>query len=189
MRLSTRHPGAVAAALAVAGILSLAACNANAGGGSSAASSAESAVTSPSVAGSESEAEAEAYELKVATTSAGETLTGEDGMTLYYFAKDSKGTSACTGDCAATWPPFTLEGNETATAGEGVQASLLDTIARPEGTTQVSYADHPLYYYAADQAEGDATGQGIGGIWFIASPDGNLPSSSTEASAAASSRY
>jgi predicted lipoprotein with Yx(FWY)xxD motif len=175
MTFSTHRPGATAA---LAGALLLAACGANTGGGSSAATSA-----SPSAAASASETAG--LQLKVGSTSAGQTLVGAGGKTLYYFAKDSKGTSACTGDCAATWPPLTLKGSETATAGEGVQASWLGTITRPDGTKQVTYADHPLYYFAADKAAGDAKGQGTLGIWFIASPDGKLSSASAAPSSSA----
>ena len=173
MTLSHHRPGTVAA---LAGALLLAACTANTGGGSvasSAASTAESAAASPS------ESASAAVVLKVATTSAGQALTGADGMTLYFFAKDSTGKSACGAGCTTNWPPLTVQ----ATAGDGVQASLLGSITRDDGSTQVTYAGHPLYYFAADKAAGDANGQGVLGIWFIADPAGTLPSASGAASA------
>lgn len=172
MTLSRYRPGAVAA---LAGALLLAACTANGGGGSP--SSAASASTAASSAASPSEAATGAVVLKVATTSAGSTLTGAGGMTLYFFAKDSTGKSACSGGCATNWPPLTVQ----ATAGDGVQASLLGSITRDDGSTQVTYAGHPLYYYAADKAAGDANGQGVLGVWFIANPAGTLPSASAPA--------
>jgi len=165
MTHSTHRTGAIAA---LAGALLLAACNASAGGGSS-ASTAASSSTAASAA-------TVANELTVGTTPAGQALTGADGKTLYTFGKDTPGTSACTGACATNWPPLVLTGSQTATAGSGVQASLIGTITRPDGTKQVTYADHPLYYYAADTAAGQSNGQGKLGLWFIASPDGKLGS-------------
>ncbi len=119
--------------------------------------------------------------LTVAHTSAGDSLAGASGMTLYINTKEADGTIACTGGCAAAWPPLT----GAATAGSGATGTL-GTITRPDGSVQVTYNGAPLYYYAADTAAGNATGQGVGGIWFIASPSG--AGSSPAASAAVSKR-
>jgi predicted lipoprotein with Yx(FWY)xxD motif len=108
--------------------------------------------------------------IKVASSSLGNIVVNAEGRTLYLFMKDSGGTSACTGDCTATWPPLTITGS--ATAGAGVDASKLGTISRPDGSTQVTYNGHPLYRYAADSAPGDTKGQGVGGNWFVVSPAG-----------------
>jgi predicted lipoprotein with Yx(FWY)xxD motif len=170
---------------AIAGIVLLAACNASGGGGTTPSVSA-SGTASASASASES---AESYEIKVATTSVGATLTGVDGKTLYVFTKDSTGKSVCNGDCATNWPPYTVEGDEKATAGEGVKAAWLGTLTRDDGKTQISYNGRPLYYFSGDKAAGDVNGQGIGGIWFVATPDGTLPPASAGASASASSGY
>jgi len=167
MTHSTLRAGAIAA---LAGALLLAACNANAGGGSSA-----SAAASPSTAAS---AAAAGLQITVASTPAGMALAGPDGKTLYMYAKDTAGTSTCTGDCATNWPPLVLTGSQTATAGSGVQASLLGSITRPDGTKQVTYANHPLYNYAADTAAGQSNGQGVLGLWSIATPSGAMSSGS-----------
>ena len=98
----------------------------------------------------------------------GEVLVDGDGMTLYLFDRDSEGESACTGGCAETWPP--LFG--TPTVGPGADSDLLGTVERPDGTTQATYGGHPLYLYAPDQAPGDVTGQGVGEVWWVISPDG-----------------
>ena len=108
-----------------------------------------------------------AVTLTVSHTSAGDSLAGANGMTLYVDTKEQNGTIACTGGCAQAWPPLV----GTATAGSGVTGSL-GTITRPDGSVQVTYNGAPLYYYATDAAAGDATGQGVGGIWFIAAPSG-----------------
>jgi predicted lipoprotein with Yx(FWY)xxD motif len=114
-----------------------------------------------------------AVTLATAHASAGDTLTGAGGKTLYTNTKEKGGTIACTGACAGTWPPLT----GTATAGSGVTGTL-GTITRPDGAVQVTYNGSPLYYYAGDSAAGQSNGQGIGGIWYIASPSGAASSSS-----------
>jgi predicted lipoprotein with Yx(FWY)xxD motif len=105
-------------------------------------------------------------------TALGRTLTDMGGRTLYAFTRDTDGQSSCYEDCAATWPALTVQG--TVTAGRGVQADLLATAARRDGTTQVIYRGMPLYYYAGDTQAGDANGQGIGGVWFAVTPGGEL---------------
>jgi len=117
-----------------------------------------------------------AVTLAVSHTSAGDALAGANGMTLYVDTKEQNGTIACTGGCAQAWPPLI----GTATAGSGVSGSI-GTITRPDGSVQVTYNGAPLYYYATDAAAGDATGQGVGGIWFIASPSGAAASSAPAA--------
>lgn len=104
-----------------------------------------------------------------ANATVGKFLTGEDGKTLYTYKKDSPGTSACTGQCATNWPPFTLDPGETVQAGTGVTGTLA-TISRPDGATQVTYGGMPLYYFAADAKAGDVTGQGVGSVWYVAAP-------------------
>ncbi len=104
----------------------------------------------------------------VSESDLGEILVDGEGMTLYLFTNDTEDSSACYDDCAATWPP--LEGE--ATAGEGVDEALLGTIERDDGSTQVTYGGHPLYYFAPDEASGDINGQGVGGVWFVVDPAG-----------------
>jgi len=93
----------------------------------------------------------------------GAILTDPDGMTLYLFLPDDQGASQCNGGCANTWPPLLAEVG----AGPGVDADLLGTVARSDGTLQVTYNGWPLYRYAPDDAPGDVTGQGAGGNWWV----------------------
>jgi predicted lipoprotein with Yx(FWY)xxD motif len=91
-------------------------------------------------------------------------LTNASGRTLYWFAPDTSTSSACYGECAAYWPP--VIGNPE--AGPGVALSKIATIARKDGTIQVTYAGHPLYTYIGDTAPGQASGNDInlnGGLW------------------------
>jgi predicted lipoprotein with Yx(FWY)xxD motif len=103
----------------------------------------------------------------------GQALVGSNGRTLYLFQADKNGTSACSGACAAAWPPDIVTG--TPQAGSGVNPSLLGTITRPDGTRQITYDGHPLYYFAADTAGGSAHGQGVkafGAEWYVISASG-----------------
>jgi predicted lipoprotein with Yx(FWY)xxD motif len=126
-----------------------------------AATPAATAATSPA---------AVTYEIDVAqSASLGAYLTGEDGKTLYTYKPDTATASNCNGTCAQNWPPFILEANEQATRGAGV-AGALATITRADGTAQVTYAGHPVYYYGGDAAAGDTNGEGIGGVWHVVKP-------------------
>ncbi|HET9912344.1 MAG TPA: hypothetical protein VFQ13_10670 [Anaerolineales bacterium] len=107
----------------------------------------------------------------------GTILVDGQGMALYVFMADTQnsGTSACGDDdgCTEEWPPVTSQGAPV--AGEGVDASLLGTITRDDGTMQVAYNGWPLYLFHEDMAPGDTNGQGIdefGGLWFLVSPTG-----------------
>ncbi len=115
------------------------------------------------------------YTIATATTAAGPVLTGEDGMTLYFFANDTApGVSTCAGDCLANWPPVLNGGRDVFVAGDGV-TGVLALASGEDGSEQLTYDGRPLYYFAGDQAAGDVTGQGIGGVWFAATVDGSLP--------------
>jgi predicted lipoprotein with Yx(FWY)xxD motif len=110
----------------------------------------------------------------VRSTSLGKILVDSQGRTLYLFKKDTGTKSTCSGACAAAWPPFTTSGKPKAESG--VKASLLGTTARSDGSTEVTYNGHPLYYYAGDQGPGDTTGQGLdqfGAEWYVLSPAGS----------------
>jgi predicted lipoprotein with Yx(FWY)xxD motif len=108
--------------------------------------------------------------VQTAGSDLGRILVDAEGRTVYLFEADTDGISTCYDDCAATWPPLTVEGEPT--AGEGADRSLLGTTERDDGSIQVTYADQPLYYFANDQAAGDTNGQGIGDVWFVVDPDG-----------------
>lgn len=103
----------------------------------------------------------------------GEYLVGSNGMTLYMFEKDTDGKSACYDQCATAWPPLTVTGDPV--AGDGVDASLLSTVARDDGSMQVVYGEYPLYYFFKDEAPGDTNGQGstgAGAPWWVVGADG-----------------
>lgn len=111
-----------------------------------------------------------AYVVTVATDPvAGKYLAGEDGKSLYVFKKDSGSTPSCYGGCASAWPPFTLDAGETVSGGTGVTGTFATT-DRTDGTKQVTYNGAPLYYFGGDAKAGDTKGQGLNGVWFLATP-------------------
>ena len=107
------------------------------------------------------------------STSLGTFLVGPDGKSLYLFEADTSSQSTCSGACAQGWPPLTTSGSPV--AGSGVTQSLLSTSQRDDGTTQVVYNGHPLYYFAGDSKAGDTNGEGstaFGAGWDVVSPAG-----------------
>jgi predicted lipoprotein with Yx(FWY)xxD motif len=109
--------------------------------------------------------------IQTGETDLGTVVSDADGLTLYMFGADENGESTCYDDCAATWPALTVDGEPV--AGEGLDASKIDTAERTDGTVQVTYAGLPLYHFASDAEPGDIGGQGIGDIWFVVSPEGD----------------
>ena len=107
-----------------------------------------------------------AIEITVSHTAAGDALAGAGGKTLYTLSTDTSDTSTCTGNCASTWPPLLGDGSQV-TPGDGVSGSF-GTLTRSGGEKQVTHNGQPLYYYSGDQAAGDSSGDGVGGVWSIA---------------------
>jgi predicted lipoprotein with Yx(FWY)xxD motif len=102
----------------------------------------------------------------------GEVLFDGDDQAIYYFDKEQGSKSECYGECAEAWPPVLTEGDPQ--AGAGAQAAMLGTTQRNDGTTQVTYDGHPLYYYAHE-------GPGVvechnvdefGGLWLAVQGNG-----------------
>jgi len=92
------------------------------------------------------------------------------GKTLYLFTKDTGTASTCSGKCAAAWPALLTKGAPV--AGTGVDATKLGSSVQADGTSQVTYNGHLLYYFAGDKAAGDTAGQGVGGVWFVVDATG-----------------
>jgi predicted lipoprotein with Yx(FWY)xxD motif len=102
----------------------------------------------------------------VGKTTLGSVLVDARGRTVYVFAKDKHGKSACYGACASYWPP--LLSSAKPRPGKGVHASLLGVTKRTDGKRQVTYAGHPLYRFIGDTKAGATTGEGLtdfGGAW------------------------
>jgi predicted lipoprotein with Yx(FWY)xxD motif len=153
-------PVKLAAPMAVA-LLAAAAC-----------SSGSSSGTSSSAAGSGSSASSTVITTK--TSSGGSFLTNSAGRAVYLFMADTTGKSTCDGACAAAWPPVVATGQPTASGS--AQASDLGTITRSDGTKQVTYNGHPLYYFEGDTGPGTDKGQGLNGfgaLWYLVTPSGS----------------
>lgn len=100
----------------------------------------------------------------------GNIVTDREGRVLYVFLRDEPGAaSTCDGPCADRWPPLVV-GEGEAVGGDGVGGEL-GVIRRADGRLQVTYGGMPLYRWHQDREPGDATGQGVGGIWFVVPAD------------------
>jgi len=108
--------------------------------------------------------------LQLGTTSLGQIITDVNGRTVYTYKPDTTTTSTCYGQCAINWPPVLVTG--TPVAGKGLDASLLGTTTRTDGTVQVTYAGHPLYLFAGDSKAGDVNGEGKFSVWYAISASG-----------------
>lgn len=138
-------------------------------------SSPSSSTTSPSPAQSPSPSPVAAGATIAVASDAkfGQILVDGKGITLYLFVADKGSASSCYTACAQIWPPLLT--TATPQAGTGATASLVGTTTRTDGTTEVTYAGHPLYYFVQDKKAGDTTGQGVdgfGGLWWVLSPGG-----------------
>src|SRR3954454_21874742 len=140
-----------------AALLSMAACGGSSSSDSSSKPKASSASPSASSAGGS--------QIKVASTSKGTVLTDDKGRVLYMFNPDNRGDSVCYDQCAAAWPPTLTKGKPI--AGTGADASMLGTITRKDGKTQVTYNKYPLYTFAFDPKPGDTNGQAVKSIWWV----------------------
>jgi predicted lipoprotein with Yx(FWY)xxD motif len=99
---------------------------------------------------------------------------GPKHLTVYLFEADKGTSSSCAGACAKAWPPVTTDGQPTVSGG-AVSADL-GTTMRADGTNQVTYNGHPLYFFEKDEDSGDAYGQGskaFGAGWYVMKANGS----------------
>ena len=125
--------------------------------------------------GASAAASAPTPSLTVASSTYGRILFDGRGFVLYAFTHDPRARSTCSGDCATAWPPYIVRGRPT--AGRGVNARLLGTTMRRDGSRQVTYAGRPLYYYVGDRKPKQILCQNVrefGGLWLVVHPSGAL---------------
>lgn len=109
----------------------------------------------------------------------GTVLVDGQGRTLYLLSSEKGGKVTCTpsNGCTKFWPEITLpKGATAATAGTGVQSSLLGTVKDASGNLEVTYNGWPVYTFVGDSGPGAAHGQGqvsFGGTWYVLSASGN----------------
>jgi predicted lipoprotein with Yx(FWY)xxD motif len=95
------------------------------------------------------------------------------GQAIYLFDVETTTTPECYDACAAAWPPVLTTGAPV--AGQGVERALLSTTRRADGTVQVTYNDHPLYFYAHERKR-EVKCHDIflnGGNWYVVQPGGD----------------
>jgi predicted lipoprotein with Yx(FWY)xxD motif len=138
--------------------------------------SATAASSDPTTAASPSSARPTSAEpgtaIKVADSQFGTILFDRSGQAIYLFDKEATSRPECYDACAAAWPPVLTSGAPVATAG--VRDDALGTTSRRDGTTQITYAGHPLYYYA-HEGKNEVLCHNIreyGGRWLVVTPTG-----------------
>jgi predicted lipoprotein with Yx(FWY)xxD motif len=171
-----RHPFALGAAASTVALI-LAGCgSASKKTGATAASPAAStpAQTPPASAGGSYTSAGTGVTVSTKHGKLGMILAaGPKKLTVYLFEADKGANSSCTGTCTSVWPPVSSAGNPR--AGGSAIAADLGTITRSDGSKQVTYKGHPLYYYAKDGDSGDAYGQSLssfGASWYVLAPSG-----------------
>ena len=111
--------------------------------------------------------------LAVGNSNLGPLLVDGNGRSLYLFEADTASASTCYDACAQAWPP--LLSSSPPKAETGVTPAQLGTTKRKDGSSEVTYNGHPLYYYVGDAKPGDLVGQGLnqfGASWYVLAPDG-----------------
>lgn len=106
----------------------------------------------------------------------GSFLVGPDGMTLYSLANETDNHIICKGDaCLKIWPIFY---SKNISLPKELNTKEVKVFKRPDGLMQISYDNHPLYYFAGskkfnltgDKKPGDTFGnnvKGPEGVWHI----------------------
>jgi predicted lipoprotein with Yx(FWY)xxD motif len=168
-----RRPFALGAAAAVVALLAGCGSSSSSSGSSTAAST---PATTQSTTASTSTSASSGAGVAIASKHGklGTILAaGPKKLTVYMFEADKGTTSSCAGECAEHWPPVTTSGAPAASGG-AIGADL-GTTKRADGTEQVTYKGHPLYFYDDDKDSGDAYGQGLkafGADWYVLKPSG-----------------
>jgi predicted lipoprotein with Yx(FWY)xxD motif len=158
-------PAAAASAVVLAACSSSGSSSGGSGGSYGSAASSPPAATAQAAAGAV---------LTLRHTSLGTILTDGKGFTLYAFEADKGTKSACSGACAAAWPPLTTTSAHVSVTGGAIKF-LVGKVTRPGGTRQLTYAGHPLYLFTADRSPGDTNGQGstaFGARWDVLTTTG-----------------
>jgi predicted lipoprotein with Yx(FWY)xxD motif len=153
------------------GVLVATACSSGAAGGYQKSATPEGSASAPASGAPVNTAGLAG--ITTAQNALGTILTDTRGRAVYLFEADKGPTSTCTGGCVQAWPPLTTKGAPI--AGAGVNAALLATSPRPDGTMQLTYNGHPLYYYDDDHGPGTTAGQGessFGANWYLLTPAG-----------------
>ncbi|MFD5814840.1 hypothetical protein [Streptomyces sp. NPDC127038] len=180
--VAVRHVTGYAAMGAAVLALTLAGC----GGGSGGSSSKSSGSSTPQSSSSAQNAGTGSATSMLTTANVaklGTVVTDGKGFVLYRFDADSANPTkvSCYSTCAALWPAATTTTNGSVTT-KGIDKSLVSTVKRNDGSTQITLAGWPLYRYAKDDSPKEPYGQGVDGTWWAVTPSGakiTTPTAST----------
>lgn len=131
------------------------------------------AQTSSSDSGTQTSTSSRGTTITTAASEFGPILFNGKKQAIYIWEVEKSSTAECYGDCAAAWPPVLTEGEPIASGD--IEAKLLGTTKRTDGTTQLTYNNHPLYYYA-HEGPGEVKCHNVsthGGLWWVVQPNGN----------------
>ncbi|MFJ6793036.1 SCO0930 family lipoprotein [Streptomyces sp. NPDC091268] len=113
-----------------------------------------------------------AEELSVAADAKlGKILVDGQGRTLYRFDKDSAWPMkfGCLDACLDTWKPAAAVDKEKVA---GINAKLVGSVKRPDGTEQLTIDCWPVYLFTGDTAPGQTNGHNKQGLWFAVTDAG-----------------
>ncbi len=110
--------------------------------------------------------------IKVEKTEFGKALVNRAGRAVYLFDLEGSSVPECYDDCANAWPPVLTKGKPV--AGEGINPGKLGTTTRTDGSRQVTFAGHPLYFYIHDTRDKILCHDVVefGGRWLLVGPSG-----------------
>jgi predicted lipoprotein with Yx(FWY)xxD motif len=158
----------LAGSVAAISAIGLAACGDNS---SKSGSSSPAAATSASAAPGTSFSVADAPGL-------GKVVVDGRGHTVYVLTSGTQKNVPCddASGCTKAWPDLALpSGTANASAGSGLDGSLLGTMKLASGETYPTYGGWLMYEFAGDKNNAEAHGQGIssfGGTWYALSASG-----------------
>lgn len=173
---SAAHKTGASGSAAAAGTPAAATTSGSSGGGYGAYGPYSSGASGSSSSGSSAGGSAAGTAVKLTTkhSKLGTILAaGPKQLTVYMFEGDTAGKSNCNGACTGVWPP--VMAGTAAVAGLAMKADI-STITRSDGTKQLAYKGHPLYYFVRDKDSGDAYGEGVHGFghnWYVLAPSGD----------------
>jgi len=96
-------------------------------------------------------------------------LTDAQGKTLYYYTLDPATQSTCSSSCAQLWHPLLFTGSGELSSSTSLSGKL--SVQMDANGTQIEYNGHPLYTFSGDTAPGQTNGEGLFGMWFVATPN------------------
>ena len=95
------------------------------------------------------------------------------GKTVYMYMPDGTSkTSTVSASIKANWPPVKAAAS-TPKVSSDLDQSKVAVNMQSDGTSQLSYNGHLLYYFINDTAPGDAKGNTLGNVWYALSASGD----------------